>query len=399
MAPRLVYVVTHPVSADALLRGQLSFMRSRGFDVTLIASPGLELDRVAARERVRVIALPMERPIRPSTDARSLIALQRTLAALRPDIVNASTPKAGLLGMMAARSLGVPVRIYLLRGLRLETEQGILREVLSVTERVAARCATDVACVSPSLMRAAVGGGHVPAAKAHVVGRGSSNGVEIGRWTRTQDRVDRGRRILDAAGIADDDEVIGFVGRFDRDKGIAPLASAFARVRARRPKARLLVVGAGLAGDSDAELDRRVRAIEGVVLLPKTDDLAPIYARLRVLAFPSYREGFPNVPLEAAVAEVPAVGFPSTGVVDAVVDGVTGRIVPKDDVVALASALEGYLADDALRCAHGRAARIRAERDFAREEVWDAWETHYRRQLSALGRRRPSAFRRWRSRG
>lgn len=383
-APRLVYVVTHPVTADTLLRGQLAFMRDAGFDVTVVASPGPELDRVAARERVRVVAVPMARPIALEKDARALVALTAALRRLRPDIVHASTPKAGLLGMLAARALSVPVRIYLLRGLRLETATGALRRVLGATERVASACATEIVCVSASLRRVAVEGGFVPAARSRVLGAGSSNGVDLARFERTAERVDAG--VAWARGLAIDDEapLVGFVGRLDRDKGIGALLDAFAEVRRGRPETRLVLVGGDLGDQAvDRELAARVAQAPGVVAVGKTTDLAPIYARLSVLAFPSLREGFPNVPLEAACAGVPVVGFRATGVVDAVVDGTTGTLVERGDVAALARAMATYLDEPALAARHGAAGRERAARLFTQRAVWDRWRTLYEESVAA----------------
>ena len=323
----------------------------------------------------------MQRPIDLVRDPVSLVRLTAALRALSPDIVNASTPKAGLLGMLASRSLRVPHRIYFLRGLRLETTTGTLRRVLATTERVACACANDVVCNSESLRAAVVDGGHAPTT-TRVVGHGSSNGVDPERWRRTPDRLAAGREIARKAGIQDDDEVIGFVGRFDRDKGIGDLLAAFAAVRGRRPRARLVLVGGGFAGDRDPAIARATASTSGVVAFDSTNNVAPFYARMDVLAFPSYREGFPNVPLEAACAEVPAVGYRSTGVVDAIADGVSGMIVPRGDVEALARALERYLVDVALRASHGAHGRARAVGLFSRDVVWASWETYYREVLA-----------------
>lgn len=384
--PRLVYVVTHPVSADVLLRGQLAFMREQGFDVTVVAAPGELLERVAGREKVDTVALPMARGSEPHRDLGALARLVHIFRELRPDIVNAGTPKAGLLGMMAARIARVPVRIYLLRGLRLETVTGPMRSILAITERIAAGCAHDVACVSPSLLRLSVDGGYIPRSKAIVVGEGSSNGVDTERFRKTDALRAEGERRMAELGISSSDRVVGFVARLVSDKGVVEALDAFARIRTEVTNAKLVLLGGDLGDESiDAELLQKVRGADGVVSTGHISDLAPYYARMDVLAFPSYREGFPNVPLEAACAEVPVVAFRSTGVVDAIADGVTGTLVDQGDTAALARGIVAYLKSPILTASHGSAARARAERSFSRGAVWDAWLALYRERLEQRG--------------
>jgi lipopolysaccharide/colanic/teichoic acid biosynthesis glycosyltransferase/glycosyltransferase involved in cell wall biosynthesis len=387
--PSIVFAVTHPLTARYLLRGQLRFFAERGWDVTLVCAPGEGLEEVAAREGVRVATVPMAREIAPWSDLLALWRLWRLLRRLRPGVVCASTPKAGLLGMLAARMAGVGVRVYTLRGLRLESARGGTRRLLGWMERLAAGSAHRVICVSESLLRRVLELGLAPETKLRVLGAGSSNGVDalrIGATVADGVRVEGLRRELGLAGgsregttAASAGPVIGFVGRLTRDKGVEELGAAFELVRARVADARLLVLGDFEAGDPVSEaVSSRLREDPAVVMAGWVADTAPYYALMDVLAFPSHREGFPNAPLEAAAAAVPTVGFAATGTVDAVVDGVTGRLAPVGDVEAFGAALVEYLEDDELRGRHGAAARRRVVEEFAPERVWGELEREVR---------------------
>jgi glycosyltransferase involved in cell wall biosynthesis len=377
-------VVTVPVTANVLLRGQLGFLREEGFDVTVISSPGPELERVAEREQVDVVGVPIAREIEPLPDARSLQRVTGVLAKLQPDIVNASTAKGGLVGMLAAAAVRVPVRVYQLRGLRLETEHGLKRSILGITERVAAACAHRVICNSDSLRDAYVAAGYASAGKCVVLGAGSSNGVDVERFAREKWTA-RACELRAELGIPADAPVIGFIGRPVLDKGIAELLDAFDRVRARVTAARLVVVGAGFAGDVvDPALAPRLTDPQ-IHLVSRVDEPAPYYAMMDVLAFPSHREGFPNAPLEAAAVGVPTVGVRATGIRDAVSDGNTGLLVDIGDAAGLAHALTLYLADPKLRQAHGRSALDRAVAQYAQRVVWARWRDEYVRLLRDRG--------------
>lgn len=385
---RLVHVTTVPESLG-FLRGQTGFMKARGIEVSYVSSPGPALDGYAAAEGVDSSAVSMSRRVTPWADLVALVRLWVRLRASAPHIVHAHTPKAGLLGMLAARLAGVPVRIYHLRGLPLLSSGGARRALLRLCERVACRCAHEVICVGPSLREVALRERLCPPDKIRVLGRGSGNGVDASalfrpdRPTETE-RAEARKRLAVPAGVP----VIGFVGRIVRDKGAGELLLAWRRLRDEFPELRLVLVGNFESHDPLPQSllralrdDPRLR-ITGEV--PRAQ-MPSIYAVLDVLVVPTYREGFPNVVLEALAMERAVVATAVPGCVDALHDGQTGRLVPVRDADALAVAVAEYLRDDDLRRRHGAAGREWVLRYFRPEEIWQGIHARYLSLLEERG--------------
>ena len=374
-APHIVVGVTSSQTC-LVLTGRLRALRESGFRVTLISSPGAILDRLRVAEGVDAIAIPLERAIAPLADLLSLIRLWRLLRTLRPDIVEFSTPKAGLLGMIAAALARIPRRVYLLRGLKLESESGLKRLLLLTTERIAAACAHTVLCNSPSLRELAIAFHLAPEEKLQILGSGSSKGVNVEKFHSGPSAM-RNR-----FGIPADAHVIGFVGRFTRDKGIPALIDAFDLILEKAPRAYLLMVGwFDKAEDAiDPELRRRIARHPRIVCSGFVADAAPYYRAMDLLILPTLREGFPNVVLEASASAIPVLTTNSTGARDSIAPGETGLLV-RADAVSISEAAWKLLRDPELRCRMGAAGRRRAAEQFLDRRIFSLTTAFYAKLL------------------
>jgi glycosyltransferase involved in cell wall biosynthesis len=262
-----------------------------------------------------------------------------------------------LLGTMAALLSRVPRRVYMLRGLKCETATGAKRRLLFAAERLAAACAHVVLCNSASLRDQALALGVAPSHKLHLLGEGSSNGVDIARFSPAPD--DLRDKVRGKLGIPHDAKVVGFVGRLTNDKGLPDLVDAFEAILRAEPAARLLLVGWFDAAEDALGGALRTRILRH----PQIDctgfvaDAASYYRAMDVLVLPTWREGFPNVVLEAAASGIPVVTTLCTGARDSVIPEVTGYLVPPGYPEAIAEFVLKILRDPERQRQMGQAAR------------------------------------------
>ena len=377
----LAYVTTIPATQHHFLRGQNRYLLERGFEIHAISSPGADLDNLAERDHVVPHPVPIARTISPIQDCVTLWRLFRVFRKIQPHIAHVSTSKAALLGSVAAYAAGVPIRIFCMRGSITESASGVRRKVYRWVERLTARFCNHTICVSDSLLRFARSESILTSTGGMVPAHGMSNGIDVQTFTPDAGGAAWRRSLPGSlAALAHDSSavVIGYVGRLGRDKGIEDLAAAWTNIRAEFVNAHLLLVG---PWEKENPVSAEVRSIfeaDGRVhLTGNVTSVEPLYRVMSLFVFPSWREGFPNAPMEAAAMGLPVVATRVVGCVDAVENGTTGLLVPPRDGRALANAMRVYLNSAELRREHGQAGRGRVLRDFRQEGIWEALYQEY----------------------
>ena len=384
--PGLVVVLNSAI-AVGFLEGQLEYFQKRGFDVTLLSPERRDGEwTVPEPEGVATVEVPMERKMAPLRDLASLWRLWRAMRALRPVVSNVGTPKAGLLGGIAAWLNRVPCRFYTLHGLRFETASGLKRRILIYAERLACRFAHRVVCVSHSVREKAIAFGLTNRERTLVLGSGSCNGVDASRFAPNPKLIQRAAALRRQLGIPERAPVILFVGRLTRDKGIPELMEAFLQLDKQFPEVRLLLAGCFEKEDPlPADIRRRLARHPHIIFAGPVQDTPSFYAAADIVVLPSHREGLPTVVLEAQAAGRPVVGAQATGIVDVVTDGETGLLFPVGDVAALTRALARLVTDKDLAGKLERAGQEQVNREFQQVRIWDSLYRAYLQVLQKKG--------------
>jgi glycosyltransferase involved in cell wall biosynthesis len=378
---KLIRITTVPMSLQYLLRGQLSFMKQQGFEVLAVSADGRERDQIIA-EGIDHVIIPFTRKITPLQDLLCLVKLIRLFRAVKPDIVHTHTPKAGLLGMMAARFCGVKVRLHTVAGLPLMEARGLKQRILKMTEWMTYACATKVYPNARGLWTYIQSQFNIRQSKFAMIGNGSSNGIDSQYFNRTPELEAQARLIREKYSIRPQEIGFCFIGRVVRDKGIVELTQAFQDVVKNHP-ARLLIVGP-LEQDLDPlpELVLHFLQTSPNVIMPGFQpDVRPWLMAGDVFVFPSYREGFPNVVMQACCLEVPCIVSDINGCNEIIQHNETGIIIPVKETEALKDAMLALMEDAALRKTFAHRARTFVAASLDQQVIWTEWSKEYRKCL------------------
>lgn len=370
-------ITTIPLSLDKLIGNQLTYM-NKFFDVTIVSSDQKELERVATKYAVKHYPVEMTRTVSPFKDLASVWKLYLFLKKEKPDIVHSHTPKAGIVGMMAAYFAAVPVRMHTVAGLPLLEATGAKRKLLNFVEKLTYRFATKVYPNSKGLEKIILNENFCNPEKLKVIGNGSSNGIDTDYFSPIHFTVEEKKQLRNKLGISDSSFVFVFVGRLVKDKGINELVEAFRSLSAECAEKNIPQPNLLLVGPFEQHLDplfpetlQEIKINQHIITTGFQQDVRPYFTISDALVFPSYREGFPNVVLQAGAMDLPAIVTDINGCNEIIENGHNGIIIPLKNSGILQKKMGELLYNSSLYSSLKKNPRQHILKFYQQKEIWE----------------------------
>jgi glycosyltransferase involved in cell wall biosynthesis len=386
--PKLIRITTVPISLEKLLEGQLAFLNEH-FYVVAISGGGPSLEIVREREKVEIIEVKMERKIHLLKDLISFINLIKILREEGPTIVHSITPKAGLLSMLAAKITGVPIRIHTFTGLIFPSKNGVMKKLLIKMDKILCWAATDIYPEGNGVKQELINY-NITKKSLKVLANGNVNGIDTEYFNPKNFGSTRSILRQDLK-IADNSFVFVFVGRLVGDKGINELVTAFNTLNSefRIQNSKLLLVGPLEAGldPLKPETLQAIESIPNIISVGYQADVRPYFAAADALVFPSYREGFPNVVMQAGAMGLPSIVTDINGCNEIIIHRVNGLIIPPKNSETLVEAMRLLMEDINLYQQLQGNARAQITNRFEQQQVWDALFEEYQSLLKQKSRK------------
>ena len=377
MKKKLVRTSTVAMSMDILLKGQLAFLNEY-YDVVAISGQDIHLDNVANREKVKTISIKFLRNISPIQDLISLIKLYKVLKSVKPNIIHSITPKAGLLSMIAGYFAKVPIRIHTFTGLVFPSKTGFFKILLINLDKLLCFFATHIIPEGNGVKNDLINY-KITNKPLNIIENGNVNGVDLEYFNPLLFSINDISNLKKKLQILETDFVFIYVGRLVADKGINELCQAFEKLKI--PKAKLLLVG-GFENELDP-LNKITTAIlknnKSIISVGFQDDVRPYFSIANALVFPSYREGFPNVVLQAGAMNLPSIVTDINGCNEIIQEGINGIIIKPKSSNEILKAMNLFLKNDKLVQQLASNSRLNIIEKFDQNKVWIALLKEYRK--------------------
>ncbi|WP_298139018.1 glycosyltransferase family 4 protein [Flavobacterium sp.] len=377
MKNKLIRITTIPISLEKLLSGQLQFMNSY-YQVIAVSSEKEKLEQLGKSQKIETYSIEMTRQITPIKDLIAVMQLYFFLKKTKPFIVHTHTPKAGIVGMLASKLAGVPVRLHTVAGLPLLEATGFKRKILDFVEKLTYKCATKVYPNSFGLLEIIKQNNYCSSSKLHVIANGSSNGIDTSYFNPNLFSDDEKTKLRKELSISTEDFVFIFVGRLVKDKGINELISAFNLLQCEVTNLKLLLVG-NFESDLDPLSQKTLETIKNnkaIISVGFQTDVRTYFSISNALVFPSYREGFPNVVMQAGAMNLPSIVSNINGCNEIISNEVNGLIIAVKDEKAIFEAMKKITNLSVYDVMKSNARKVIVD-NYEQEKVWNALLEEY----------------------
>lgn len=359
MRARIAHIVPTDRIAYLMLYARLQRLREIGYELSVICGAVGYADQLR-QCGVQVVHIPFAREIAPWTDWRCARSLLQVLRRGHYDAVHTHNPKGGLLGSVVARLAGVPLVVHTVHGFLFNENSTGLHQMLAVgAERWTANWCDHLLFQSEEDYTHALEHRFKERQCLHLIG----NGIDERRFDRGHHA---GARLQKRAelGLAQEDLVVGVVGRLVREKGFEEFFAMAGRIARVFERARFLVVGITEEKEQSDSIDpKALMAEHGIadrcVVLEQRQDMPELYTCMDLAVLPSYREGIPRALLEAGAMGVPMAASDIRGCREVIVDGQTGMLFPLKNVDAFTEVVSKLLGDGDMRRRLGEAGHRR----------------------------------------
>jgi len=366
---KLIRITTVPISIEKLLENQPKYF-SKFFDITIVSSDKSELEKLGKKQGVKTFCLPLTRKITPFKDIIAIFKLYFFLKRENPKIVHSHTPKAGFVGMTASFLAGVPIRMHTVAGLPLMERKFIKKKVLIFVEKLTYLFATNVYSNSKKLMEFILSKKFCNKRKIKTLANGSSNGIDTKYFCDNISLISK-NKLLNTLKILKNDFVFCYVGRVVKDKGINELVSAFNELNLKNKSCKLIIVG-----KIENEKDPISKSTMGIIKKNKNilltgfkNDVRPYLSIGNCFVFPSYREGFPNVLMQAGAMDLPCIATNINGCNEIIQDNINGFLIPPKNIDALVKSMQKIM-DKKLIIKLSKNCRIMVKEKYDQKYFW-----------------------------
>ena len=366
---KLIRITTVPISIEKLLENQPKYF-SKFFDITIVSSDKSELEKLGKKQGVKTFCLPLTRKITPFKDIIAIFKLYFFLKRENPKIVHSHTPKAGFVGMTASFFAGVPIRMHTVAGLPLMERKFIKKKVLIFIEKLTYLFATNVYSNSKKLMEFILSKKFCSKRKIKTLANGSSNGIDTKYFSNNISLINK-NKLLNTLKILKNDFVFCYVGRVVKDKGINELVSAFYELNLKNKNCKLIIVG-NIENETDPISKSNMGIIKknkNILLTGFKNDVRPYLSIANCFVFPSYREGFPNVLMQAGAMDLPCIATNINGCNEIIKDNINGFLIPPKNIDALVKAMQKIM-DKKLIIKLSKNSRLMVKEKYDQKYFW-----------------------------